>query len=374
MSIKNDRITDFLSWAADYVKEFQKPMTKGTLSKIFVREKQKTYHQYYFSMHASDQLLAKKIKESSHSLEVQAKLMCLFSFPVDTDFFKILQQFANIELDNFRRISIYEYGNTYFTATHRKPRAEILRNITRSGREAEEGDEMDVAEDDDDLEILDVTTLSTAQTSPQKSINPHDVQSSSSMPITSAPLQLPTFLIPNRLDFRLPGLLDSKDQARPRPADTPSTFNGESFSKDNTPRPLELGLVNVLQKLEYFFLYKCRPELMPLCLRIKEIKENQARYTEEIISDSTIKSFFEVPLRLMVAKKVENPIKNEYVAQERPPLLMDFLTELKNNNIVGGLGEVVDDIIIKVGQSEKISYHTIAKTFMEIVDNLSMIC
>ncbi|CAL2038764.1 unnamed protein product [Caenorhabditis brenneri] len=389
---KPKRLQEFLAWCVERVKVFTKPMTKGFLSKEYVRLHNPELIPYYFSVNYTDAYMIKGIKISNHSLEDQAKLMCLFSLPVDAEFFKILIQFANIELDGYMRITHYEHGTTVFGGTHKKPRAEKKKKKATSEENGQdlnggldEDDDIIVEDEDfDEIEILDSSTFKTPsnQTTNQSveetihnlfnnvSSTSQWMGADSTQPTSSASFLPPPNSSSNQ---NWSDLLSSKTQNQsglevPKELTPNSTITMKDFAPERS------ALMDVIQKLELFFLYKCRQDLMPLCLRIKEFKENEANFSQKNIQASTIKSFFEVPIRLMVVRNVIDLVKMEHSTRDFKIGVNEFLEDLKSHNIVEGLREVIENIQGGVANRETISYQTICFTFIDIVNNLAEIC
>ncbi|CAL2048670.1 unnamed protein product [Caenorhabditis brenneri] len=439
MRVRFNRIEAFLTWCANKVKDTVTPMSKGTLSKMFVKEQKLAYQPYYFSIYAPDDMLSDHIKKSTHSLDVQAKLMCLLSLPVDQEYFKALSQFATIKLDKFRRIIVYEHGETVVECEHRKFRTDKYKNF----RETTENQQNESFGEISNQRSGTSTTSQTRQerkTQPLIANKPADVallfpkhvitnnqQSTSSSPSSSQSAQYfsahydsqcdrqknngtpfnPHFsqhveeeqhefsyhsswlnetsqscINNNRIGAGKQSTQTLKNLETPRVSNPRFSENSDSASSISyNPRHQPIAstgeplLAEILQKLELYFLYKCKPELMPLCLRIKEVKANEATFGQKIILPSTIKAFFEVPLRLMVATNIQEPIKVEQEEiQVQPLLLRDFFEDLKKQNLVEGLDIVIDSIQTRVGSQETISFTTIARVFLEIINNLALVC
>ncbi|EGT52456.1 hypothetical protein CAEBREN_10333 [Caenorhabditis brenneri] len=439
MSVRSDRIDAFLAWCVNKVKETVKPTPKGALSKIYVNEQKLGYKPYYFSIYASDDMLTDHIKKSN-SFDVQARLMCLLSLPVDQDYFKVLSQFATIKLDEFRRIIVYKHGETVIKCEHRKFRADKFKNLRETTEHQENGSVGASSNHGSDGTSTTSQAFHEAKTQPSMVNEPVDVapvppnrvfnnyQQSTSTPGSSQSAHYlsahydPQFdqyqndgttfnvLLPHNVkqeqhesSYRSSrtnetsqlgmrnNTIEEEEQQFSRPLEnleTPRVSNPRFSeisdstssivhtqrhqSKSSTGEPM---LVEVLQKLEYYFLYKCKPELMPLCLRIKEVKANEATFSPNIVSPSTIKSFFEVALRLMVATNIQEPIKVEQEeVQVQPLLLRDFFEDLKKQNLVEGLDIVIDSIQTRVGSQETISFSTISRVFLELINNLALVC
>ncbi|CAL2039214.1 unnamed protein product [Caenorhabditis brenneri] len=433
MSVRSDRIDAFLAWCTNKVKETVTPTPKGTLSKIYVNEQKLGYKPYYFSIYASDDMLTDHIKKSTHSLDVQARLMCLLSLSVDQNYFKILSQFSTIELDEFRRVIVYKHGETVIKCAHRKFRADKYKNLRETTEHQENGSVGASSNHGSDGTSTTSQTFHEAKTQPPMVNEPVDVaplppkrvfnnhqQSTSS---TSGSSQSAHYLSAHydpQLDqyqndgttfnshlsqnvkeeqdeFKTSQLgmrndtIEEEEEQFSRPLEnlkTPRMSNPRfSENSDSTPSNSQTPqhqtrsstgepmLVEVLQKLEFYFLYMCRPELMPLCLRIKEVKSNEATFSPNIVSSSTIKSFFEVALRLMVATNIREPIRGEQgEVQFIPLLLRGFFEDLKKQNLVEGLDIVIDNIQTRVGSQETISFSTISRVFLEIINNLALVC
>ncbi|CAL2048668.1 unnamed protein product [Caenorhabditis brenneri] len=439
MSVRSDRIDAFLAWCTNKVKETVKPTPKGALSKIYVNEQKLGYRPYYFSIYASDDMLTDHIKKSNHSLDVQTRLMCLLSLSVDQDFFKILSQFATIKLDEFGRIIVYKHGGTVIKCEHRKFRADKLKNSQETtehqenlsvGASSNHGTGTSTTSQtfhEAKTQPPMVNEPADVAPVPPKRVFNNNQQSTSSTPESSQSAHKlsahhdPQFdqyqndgttfnplLSHNvkeeqhessyrssrtnetsQLDMGSDTIEEEEEQfsrplenlETPRVSNPRFSENSNSTSIPHTPRYHSIAstgepiLVEVLQKLEFYFLYKCKPELMPLCLRIKEVKANEATFSPNIVSPSTIKSFFEVALRLMVATNIREPIKVEQEeVQVEPLLLRDFFEDLKKQNLVEGLGVVIDDIQTRVGSQETISFSTISRVFLELINNLALVC
>ncbi|EGT52517.1 hypothetical protein CAEBREN_10004 [Caenorhabditis brenneri] len=331
----------------------------------------------------SNEMLTDHIKKSTHSLDEQTRLMCLLSLPVDQDYFKVLTQFATIKLDESGRIIVYKHGDTVIKCEHRKCRVDKNKNL-RETTKHQENDNVGASSNHG-------TGTSTAPKTGQEKNNngtplssylSHNVKEEqhehhSSVMNETSQLRMRTDPIEEEEEFTRP----LQTFETPRVSNPRFSENSDSTSSSYAPRPqsiISTGepiLAEILQKLELYFLYKCKPELMPLCLRIKEIKENEATFSQKIVSPSTIRAFFEVSLRIMAATNVREPIKREQgEVQVLPLLLKDFFKDLKQQNLVEGLGVVIDDIQTRVGSQETISFSTISRFFLEIIDNLALVC
>ncbi|CAL2038775.1 unnamed protein product [Caenorhabditis brenneri] len=101
------------------------PTTKSSLSGEFINEMKVPFSRnYIISAILKPHYLLDNIRKSSYPIDMQVKLLVLLSLPVDEEYFESLNNFLNIQLDEYRRIDQIECDGEVINFLHRRPQAQ----------------------------------------------------------------------------------------------------------------------------------------------------------------------------------------------------------------------------------------------------------